>query len=269
MNRHAEPARPGAVQSVPEPSFAERARTLVEQARTGSLATLSRKHPGHPFASLMPYALDAAGRPLLLISTLAVHTQNLQADPRASLLVAEPPQPGSAEPLAAGRVTLMGDARPVPESERSQARAVYLARQANAGYWADFEDFGLWRLEVIDVYLVVGFGAMGWVDASEYRAARPDPLADAAGGILEHMNRDHRDALIAYARAFGGGEAEEATMAAVDRLGFKLRLRQGARRWSVRIAFPREVTTAGECRAALIEMLQQARRGGDAGHAAP
>jgi putative heme iron utilization protein len=269
VNRHAEPAQPGAVQPVPEPTFAERARTLAAQARTGTLATLSRKHPGHPFASLMPYALDAAGRPLLLISTLAVHTQNLQADPRASLLVAEPPQPGSAEPLASGRVTLMGEARPVPEAERSQARAVYLARQANAGFWADFEDFGLWRLEVIDVYLVVGFGAMGWVKAGEYRAARPDPLADAAAGILEHMNRDHRDALVAYARAFGGAEAEEATMAAVDRLGFKLRLRQGARRWSLRIAFPREVTTAGECRAALIEMLQRARRGEAAGPVVP
>jgi putative heme iron utilization protein len=259
VSRDAEPPRAGAAQPGPEPSFADRARTLVEQARTGTLATLSRKHPGHPFASLMPYAVDGVGRPLLLISTMAVHTQNLQTDPRASLLVVQPPQPGSAEPLAAGRVTLMGEARPVPEAERAQARAAYLGRQPGAGFWADFEDFGLWRLEIREVYFVGGFAAMGWVDAGEYRMARPDPLADDAAAILEHMNRDHADALVVYARAFAGAEAEEATMAAVDRLGFKLRLQQGGRRWSVRIPFPREITTAGACRAALIEMLGQAR----------
>ena len=255
MNRHIGPPRGDDRQAVPEPSFAERARTLVHQARAGTLATLSRKHAGHPFASPMPYALDAEGRPLLLISAMAVHTQNLQADPRASLLVTQPDISG--EPLAGGRVTLMGEAGRVAD-DAATAREVYLARHPTARYWADFEDFALWRLEVRDVYFVAGFGAMGWVDSSEYRSARPDPLLDAAPGILEHMNRDHSDALRAYARGFAGVEAEEATMAAVDRLGFRLRLRQGARRWSVRIAFPREVTTAAESRAVLIEMLRQA-----------
>lgn len=254
MTRHAGPPRGADASPVPEPSFAERARTLVHQARAGTLATLSRKHAGHPFASLMPYALDAEGRPLLLISAMAVHTQNLQADPRASLLVTQPDISG--EPLAGGRVTLMGEAGRVGEGEAT-AREVYLTRQPTARYWADFEDFALWRLEVRDVYFVAGFGAMGWVDPGEYRHARPDPLVDAAPGILEHMNRDHPHALRAYARGFAGAEAEEVTMAAVDRLGFKLRLRQGPRRWSVRIAFPREVTTAAESRAVLIEMLRQ------------
>ncbi|MBI4637105.1 MAG: DUF2470 domain-containing protein [Candidatus Rokubacteria bacterium] len=225
--------------------------------RTGALATLSRRHPGHPFASIMPYGLDGEGRPLLLISSMAMHTQNLQADPRASLLVAQPGVTG--DPLAAGRVTLMGEARPVPAGEAATVRATYLASHETAAYWADFGDFAFWRLDVADVYFVGGFAAMGWVDAAEYRAARPDPLADAAAGVLEHMNRDHPDALLAYARCFAGVEAEEATMAAVDRLGFKLRLRQGRRRWSVRIPFPREVTSAPATREVLIEMLCQAR----------
>ena len=73
------------------------------------------------------------------------------------------------------------------------------------------------------------------------------------------MNRDHADALVAYARHFGGEAADEATMVTVDRLGFKLRLRQGQRVSSVRIAFPREVTTAAESRTVLIDMLRQAR----------
>lgn len=256
MSRHAGPPPGHDRPAVPEPSFAERARTLVVQARAGTLATLSRKHLGHPFASLMPYALDADGRPILFISTMAVHTQNLQADPRASLLVTQPDFSG--EPLAGGRITLMGEARRIEEGE-AIAREAYLTRQPLARAWADFEDFGLWRLELRDVYFVAGFGAMGWVESGEYRQARPDPLVDVAPGILEHMNRDHADALRAYARAYAGVEAEEATMAAVDRLGFKLLVRQGPRRWSVRIAFPREVVTAAESRAVLIEMLRQAQ----------
>lgn len=259
MSSHAGPPSGGDAPPVPEPSFAERARTLVHQGRAGTLATLARRHPGHPFASLMPYAPDAEGRPLLLISSMAVHTQNLAADARASLLVAQPDVSG--EPLAGGRVTLMGEARRVPEPERAAAREAYLARQVAAASWVDFEDFAFHRLEVADVYFVGGFAAMGWVDAGDYRAARPDPLADAAGGIIEHMNRDHADALVAYARFFAGAEAESATMAGVDRLGFKLRLRQGRRRWSVRIAFPREVTSAGQTRTTLIAMLRQARAG--------
>ena len=75
--------------AVPEPSFAERARTLMHSGRIGSLSTLSRKQPGFPFVSLMPYALGDQGRPVLLISTMAMHTQNLQADPRASLFVCD------------------------------------------------------------------------------------------------------------------------------------------------------------------------------------
>src|SRR5207237_2411576 len=86
MSRHARPPRVEDAEPVPAPTFAERARTLAYLARTGALATLSRRHPGHPFASVMPYALDDAGRPVFLISAMAMHTQNLEADPRASLL---------------------------------------------------------------------------------------------------------------------------------------------------------------------------------------
>jgi putative heme iron utilization protein len=207
----------------------------------------------------MPYALDELGQPLVLISSMAMHTQNLQADPRASLLVTQPVgstqlgEPG--DPLAAARLTLIGEARPLARPETGTARDSYLARHPRAAYWVDFEDFGFWRLDVRDVYFVGGFAAMDWVTAGDYRDARPDPLADVAAGILDHMNRDHADALLAYARHFAGMLANEATMVAVDRLGFRLRLRSGERLHGVRIAFPREVRTADESRTVLIEML--------------
>jgi heme iron utilization protein len=257
MSRHAGPPGGPETPPVPEPTYAERARTLVHLGHTGTLATLSRRHPGHPFASVMPYALDAEGRPLFLISTLAMHTQNLEADPRASLLVTQ--AGGAGDPLAAGRVTLMGRARRLEGVDVPGGRAAYLARHPNAAYWVDFEDFGFWRLDLSDVYFVGGFAAMDWITVDDYANARSDPLADAASDIVEHMNHDHGDALILYARVLAGEPAEEATMIGIDRLGFKLRLRAGERVSSVRLAFPREITTPADARAALIEMLRDAR----------
>ena len=256
MTRHAEPG-PAAAPAAPEPSFAERARTLLALGRSGALATLSRRHPGHPFGSVMPYALDAAGRPLLLISGMAMHTQNLEADGRASLLVTAP---GSAEdPLGSGRVTVVGTASRLPPGERDDARPRYLERHPKAAFWVDFEDFSFWRLEPAEVYMVGGFAAMDWVDARAFREARPDPLGEAAPGIIDHMNRDHPDALLTFARVLAGEAPDEASMLAVDRLGFKLRLQSGERLHACRIAFPREVTTAADARAVLIEMLAACR----------
>lgn len=258
MSQHGQATETAGQLPPAEPTYAERARTLVYLGRTGALSTLSRRHPGHPFGSVMPYALDDAGRPILLISRMAMHTQNLEADARASLLIT---QPGWTEdPLATGRVTLMGTGARVPDSEVALVRASYLARHPRAGHWVDFEDFAFWRLELADVYFVGGFAAMDWVDARAYAAASPDPLADAAAGIVEHMNRDHADALLALARAFGGGDADEVWMVAVDRLGFKLRVKSGSRLHSTRIGFPREVKTPEQSRATLIEMLGEARR---------
>ena len=103
---------------------------------------------------------------------------------------------------------------------------------------------------------------MDWVPEADYRTALPDPLADAAGGIITHMNQDHADALVTYARVLGAEPvpgATEATMTSVDRLGFKLRVRVDDRLGSVRIPFPREVRTASDARVVLIEMLRDAR----------
>lgn len=258
VSRHAGPPHPSDAPQIPEPTYAERARTLVHVGRTGMLATLSRKHPGHPFGSVMPYALDARGCPIFLISTMAMHTQNLQSDHRASLLVSDSRSGG--DPLASGRVTLMGNALPVPEAEGAGARSAYLSRHEHAAYWVDFEDFGFYRLELLDVYFVGGFAAMDWVSAEDYLAAEPDPLADASEAIIEHMNRDHADALVAIARVFAQTQAEEALMVSVDRLGFKLRIKDHERLHSARVPFPHEVRSPDETRATLTEMLRDARQ---------
>jgi len=243
---------------VPEPTFAERARTLMYLGRIGSLSTLSRKQPGFPFGSVMPYGLDDHGRPIFLISTMAMHTQNLQADARASLLVTQADTGG--DPLGASRVTLVGSVNPLQPADVPAARNLYLQRYENSKYWVDFEDFSFYRMDVVDVYYVGGFGVMGWVPASEYDRAQPDPLADSTAEIIQHMNADHKDALILIARAFAGIDSQEAAMTSVDRLGFHVRLKipDGIR--GARIAFLREVRNPKEAREVLIEMVQQARQ---------
>jgi heme iron utilization protein len=255
--KHAGPGPASETPTVPEPSYAQRARTLMYLGRIGSLSTLSRKQPGFPFGSVMPYGLDDRGRPIFLISTMAMHTQNLQADPRASLLVTQNDTDG--DPLGASRVTLVGNVRPLPESEVAEARTLYLARYANSKYWVDFEDFSFYRLDVVDVYYVGGFGVMGWVTASEYDRSQPDPLADSMAEIIQHMNADHKDALVLLARQLARIEAQEATMTAVDRLGFQVRVKTQDSIRGARIAFLREVSNLAETRKVLVEMVQQAR----------
>jgi putative heme iron utilization protein len=244
--------------AVAESTFAERARTLVYLGRVGSLSTVSRKQPGFPFGSVMPYGLDDRANPVLLISTMAMHTQNVQADPRSSLLVTQPDTIG--DPLGASRVTLIGNILPVPVSEVGEARRVYLARYTNSKYWVDFDDFSFYRMHVVDVYYVGGFGVMGWVTDSEYYSAKPDPLADAATDIIQHMNTDHGDALVELARVFAGIESQEVAMTSVDHLGFHVRLKTQDGTRSARIAFLREVSSAEEARKVLVEMVARARR---------
>jgi putative heme iron utilization protein len=230
---------------------------LLHVGRVGSLGTICLRQPGHPFASVAPYGLDETGRPTLLLSSMAMHTQHLVADPRASLLVTDPV--ASDDVLAAARATLLGSISRVVGPELERVRADYLARHETARIWVDFDDFAFYRLYVTDCYFVGGFGAMGWVPGTDYRAAAPDPLADAAQGILSHMNADHADVLVLYCRAFAGVDARAATMTAVDRFGFHVIAQADAGKRGLRIPFSREVCSTGDARAVLVEMVRDAR----------
>src|SRR5689334_4281322 len=250
--QHAGPAPTGP--EIPEPSLAERARTLAMVGRMGSLSTQSRKFSGFPFGSMMPYAADHQGRPVMFISSMAMHTQNLVQNPSASLLITQPDAAG--DPLGSARVTLIGTAATVSSDE---VRELYLSRYENARFWQDYTDFAYYRLEIEGVYFIGGFGVMGWVPADEYSAAQPDPLAEVGPGIMQHMNADHAYALRLIAAHYAGESADEAIMTAVDRLGFHLRLKSGDRIRGRRIGFLREVRTSDDARNVFVEMLRQAR----------
>jgi heme iron utilization protein len=197
----------------------------------------------------MPFAADTLGRPTFFISSMAMHTQNLQENERASLLIAQPDV--TDDPLGAARVTLIGPTKPAPAAE---VRDLYLSHYENARFWQDYTDFAYYRLDVEGVYFIGGFGVMGWVPADEYAAATPDPLAAVAPRIIKHMNEDHADALLRIAARETSENPDEARMTAVDRLGFHLRLKTGDRVHGCRIAFPREVRDASQARAVFIEM---------------
>lgn len=256
---HAGPRSRSSEPEIPQPSHAERTRTLLYQQQIGYLSSHSRKLPGFPFGSVMPYALDDAGRPIFLISKMAMHTQNLDQNPKSSLLV--PDSAASRDALGAARATLMGESHAVTGDDLEAVRELYLQAHERARYYVDYADFGFYRMEVTDVYFVGGFGVMGWVASGDYSSASRDPLADEADGIIEHMNADHADALVLLASRFAGLEGSDATMTAIDRLGFHLRLQVDGRYQGQRIAFLRSVESAEETRQVMVEMVQQARGG--------
>jgi putative heme iron utilization protein len=245
--------------AVRAPSHAERCRTLVARARSAALSTIARDPEGFPYGSLVTVANDDLGRPLLLISTLAEHTKNLLDRSEASVLVTEPLDAHD-QPLAVGRVTILGRCTAVAEDERAAVREAFLAQQPSSSYYVDFKDFAFYRLEPISLRYVGGFGRMSWVSAEDYRLAEPDPLAAASGGILTHMNTDHASAVLAYAQKLAGiADATSATMTAVDRYGFELAVTTTDGPRATRLAFDAPVATSDEVRRAMIALVQRTR----------
>src|SRR5688572_24357167 len=170
------------------------AKTLMREVRSGALATLMADS-GDPYCSLVNIASAADGAPLLLISRLAVHTKNILADPRVSLMLDER-KPG--DPLQGARVMLMGTA---VKTENADARRRYLAAQPEAEMFVGFGDFALYEVKLKGAHLVAGFGRI--VDLTP-----PDLLTDLTGAealvgaepdVIEHMNADHADTCRLYA----------------------------------------------------------------------
>jgi putative heme iron utilization protein len=256
---HARPTRDAAEPlydvNIPTPTHAERARTLAAQISTGTLCTLALEPEGYPYGSFVTVAFDN-GDPIFLISELAEHTKNLERDPRASLLVADG---GSADPLANGRVTVLGRCTRI-EGDSDSARAAFFAAHPNSRYYADFRDFAFWRLHVDHVRYIGGYGRMSWISEGDWRAAEPDPLGPSAADMIAHMNADHADALVLYCKAFSKAtEITSASMTGVDRYGFEMSAMTPKGPRPVRLPFGKPVSTPEEVRAALIVMLKDAR----------
>jgi putative heme iron utilization protein len=136
----------------------------------------------------------------------------------------------------------------------------YLEKHPYASYYADFTDFGFWRINVESVRYVGGFGHMSWVDADGYAEAEVDPLSEVAGGVVEHMNDDHRDANLLYVQVLAGlDDATDAKMVGIDRYGVTLTADTPAGPRMARLPFANPLTDSDQARPAVIELLGEAR----------
>lgn len=223
----------------------ETARRLLRRARTAGLATLARR-TGHPFGSLVSVACEPDGTPILLMSTLAAHSRNLAADPRASLLFVEEDAP---DPQRGGRVTVVGRVETIAEPAAAARR--YLARQPEAGLYAGFADFSWFRLVVEDAHLVAGFGRA-------MRVRREDLLLDVAGAealiaaepdLLAGLDAD-RDRLAAWAARRGWPQGD-LRVVGIDPEGMDLFTSSDESRTFHRVVLPSKSATPQDFAAAL------------------
>lgn len=227
------------------------ARDIVRIARKAALGTLDRTS-GHPYASLVTVATEMDGTPILLISRLALHTQNIAADARASLLFDASGADG--DPLAGGRVTIVGRARTTSDAS---ARRRFLARHPEAEMYADFPDFAFYELEVERALYIGGFGRIVPLERSGIviDVADAASLSQAETEIIAHMNDDHADALLLYATRLAGAPEGAWRMTGIDPEGCDLIFGGDSRR----IGFAEPVTTPALARKELARLAAQAR----------
>jgi len=230
-------------------SAAAEARQFLSATHNGVLSTISARLEGYPFGSIAPFVLDHDGCPLILISTIAEHTKNIQADARVSLIAFDPASP---DMQAGARLTVVGKAKLADKDASLRARYLRYFPQAE-GYF-DMHDFLFHRIEMTQARFIGGFGKIHWIPGDELHAPA-NRLAEQETGILEHMNADHAENLQAYCRHVHGVEAAQAVMVGIDTAGFDVR----ADGKLLRFAFETPVTDAKQARDALVALAQASR----------
>jgi putative heme iron utilization protein len=234
-------------------SAATDARVLLRTRRSAALATALVSDGGRPFSSLVTIACDCDGSPILLLSTLSDHTRNLDADPRASLLLEDASR--RANPQTGPRLTLLG--RITPDAE-PRLRRRFLARHPAAALYAGFADFRIFRMTVDGGHWVGGFAKARRLEAALLlaNASAALALAEAEASVLEHMNADHADAIDLCARWLLGRAGSGWTLLAIDPEGCDLG--RGGTAF-VRLPFPRPATDGESLRQILVTLTSDAR----------
>jgi heme iron utilization protein len=245
-------------ENAPAPDFDPKslAKALLRATRAGSLATIDR-NTGHPFASLVNVATDSDGSPVILISRLSTHTANLEADGRASVLLAAS---GKGDPLAHPRLTLLGSFARVPrdDAREPRLRRRFLARHPKSELYADFADFSLWRLDTVSAHLNGGFARAADLTAGDVMTDISDAndLIDAEAGAVAHMNADHAEAVRLYVTKLLGAADGSWRLTGLDPEGLDLACGDAA----LRLAFAERVTTAQQLRKVVVDLAAKARR---------
>jgi heme iron utilization protein len=240
----------------PTPDFnpSRLAKSLLRRSRQGALATLMAVS-GDPYCSLVNVASAPEGSPVLLISRLALHTKNLLADPRVSLMLDER---ASGDPLEGARIMLAGQAEEMEGGAREVLRRRYLNVHPSAETFVDFKDFSFFRIRPSAAHLVAGFGRIVDLKPEQFLTDVSDAggLIEAEQGAIEHMNEDHREAMNLYATKLLGAESADWRCTGCDPEGMDMQA-DGAR--TLRLEFPARVTGPGDLRKALVQLAQAAR----------
>ncbi|XP_074585546.1 non-canonical heme oxygenase HOZ, chloroplastic isoform X2 [Curcuma longa] len=235
----------------------EEIRTLLDLSIRGILSTFSQDHQGYPSGSMVDFACDHGGSPILAVSSLAVHSKNLLANPKCSLLVAKDP-----EDRTDTIVTIYGDAVPLSNDDKESARTTYLEKHPDA-FWVDFGDFSFIRIKPKYVRYVSGIATAllgsGEFDGEEYKAAKVDPIAQFTKPIASHMNRDHAEDTQAIVQYSTSVKVDFAQMLDVDSLGFNVKAGFGGSNLKLRIPFPRPAQDRKDVKTLIVEMLQAAK----------
>jgi putative heme iron utilization protein len=234
-------------------SAAKLARSLLRRSRQGALATLMAGS-GDPYCSLVNLASHFDGTPILLVSRLAVHTRNILADPRVSLMLDER-APG--DPLEGARIMLAGTAVAAADNEAADLRRRYLNTHPSAETFVDFADFGFFRIVPSGVHLVAGFGRIVDLAASDILTdlGDADALLASESDIIEHMNADHLDTMNLYATRLLGASSADWRCTGCDPDGMDMQ--NGLE--TVRLEFPRRIVSPAALRQVLKELAAQAR----------
>ena len=227
-------------------SNAHAARQMLRSHRYGALCTLSKKFNGHPFGSIVPYLVDHDGSLLILISSLAEHTRNIQFDPRVSLVTHSQDSP---DIQSQGRITLVGEAQPA--ANKVQIGKRYLRYFPESQNLFAMDDFSFYRIVPHTLRFIGGFGKIHWVSADSYLMPSY-PLAEQEDDVVTHMNADHRDTLSHCWKPFHQDTAPKVEMLGIDCDGFDL----CADSKILRIDFAEEVLDAQQARSALVSMAQ-------------
>jgi hypothetical protein len=239
----------------PSPDFnpSRVAKSLFRRSRQGALATLMAGS-GDPYCSLVNVASHPDSSPILLISRLAVHTKNILADARVSLMLDER---AAGDPLEGARIMVAGRAEEAASGERMLLRRRYLAAHPSAEVFVDFKDFSFFRIRPSAAHLVAGFGRIIDLKPEQFLTDIGDAadLIEAEPGAIEHMNEDHRDAMNLYATKLLGAETADWRCTGCDPDG--LDMQAGA--MTLRLEFPARVTGPGDLRKMLVGLVEEAR----------
>ena len=228
------------------------ARSLLRRSRQGALATLMAGS-GDPYCSLVNLASHPDGSPILLISQLALHTKNILADSRVSLMLDER---AAGDPLEGARIMLAGTAEPAGDDEQVLRRR-YLNAHPSAEAFVEFKDFSFFRIRPSGAHLVAGFGRIVDLKPAQFLTDLADAasLLEAEQDAVEHMNADHRDAMALYATRLLGAEAADWRCTGCDPDGIDMQAGDA----TLRLDFPQRISTPAALRQTLKELADQAR----------